>query len=114
MKGICEDENRDTTRISITSGWKDYQADQGHLREKHILTSKEDLICYGYDATNLEGPVDLVVFPGTAEEVSEILKLANKHLFPVVPRGMGTGFTGGSVPAQGGVVLVMTRIQSDP
>jgi glycolate oxidase len=77
--------------------------------EKHTLTSKEDLICYGYDATNLEGPVALVVFPGTAEEISEILRLANKHLFPVVPRGMGTGFTGGSVPIQGGVVLVMTR-----
>ena len=36
--------------------------------KKHTLTSKEDLICYGYDATNLEGPVALVVFPGTAEE----------------------------------------------
>jgi glycolate oxidase len=78
--------------------------------EKHVLTSREDLICYGYDATNLEGPLDLVVFPGTAVEVSEILKLANKHLFPVVPRGLGTGFTGGSVPVLGGVVLVLTRL----
>src|SRR4030042_3107377 len=77
--------------------------------EEHTPSSKEDLICYSYDATNLEGPAELVVFPGTAGEISEILKLANKHLFPVVPRGMGTGFKGGSVPIQGGVVLVMTR-----
>ena len=56
-----------------------------------------------------KGPLELVVFPGTAGEISEILKLANQHHFPVVPRGMGTGLTGGSVPIQGGVVLVMTR-----
>jgi len=77
--------------------------------EENVLLSKEDLICYGYDATNLEGPAELVVFPRTAPEISEILRLANQHQFPVVPRGMGTGFTGGSVPIQGGVVLVMTR-----
>ncbi len=78
--------------------------------EEHTLSSKEDLICYGYDATNLEGSAELVVFPGTAQEISEILQLANQHHFPVVPRGMGTGFTGGSVPVQGGVVLVLTRL----
>ena len=77
--------------------------------EEHTCSSKEDLICYGYDATNLEGPAELVVFPGTAGEISEILKLANQHQFPVVPRGMGTGMTGGSVPSQGGVVVAMTR-----
>lgn len=77
--------------------------------EENTFSSKEDLICYGYDATNLEGPAELVVFPKTANEISEILGLANKFKFPVVPRGMGTGFTGGSVPIQGGVVLVMTR-----
>ncbi len=77
--------------------------------EENVLSSKEDLICYGYDATNLEGPAELVVFPRTAQEVSQILQLANQHRFPVVPRGMGTGFTGGSVPVQGGVVLVLTR-----
>jgi glycolate oxidase len=76
---------------------------------ENTLSSKEDLICYGYDASSLEGPADLVVFPRTAEEISDILILANQRKFPVIPRGMGTGFTGGSVPVQGGVVLVMTR-----
>jgi len=75
----------------------------------HILSSREDLITYGYDATNLEVMPELVVFPGAASEVSQLLKLANEHEFPVVPRGMGTGFSGGSIPVRGGVVLVMTR-----
>jgi glycolate oxidase len=42
--------------------------------------------------------------------VAEIVLLANKHRFPVVPRGAGTGRSGGSVPIEGGVVLVLTRL----
>ncbi|NWF92761.1 MAG: FAD-binding protein [Syntrophaceae bacterium] len=77
--------------------------------KESILSAKEDLICYGYDATNLESLPDLVVFPKAVSEISEILRLANERRFPVVPRGMGTGFSGGSIPVRGGVVLVMTR-----
>jgi len=76
---------------------------------ENVLSSREDLLCYGYDATNLEVMPDLVVFPGTVNEISQLLKLANEQKFPVVPRGMGTGFSGGSIPVRGGVVLVMTR-----
>ena len=78
--------------------------------KENVLSSIEDLICYGYDATNLEVLPGLVVFPGSAKEISEILILANKNRFPVVPRGMGTGFSGGSLPVWGGVVLVTTRL----
>ncbi len=78
--------------------------------QENTLSSKEDLTCYGYDAINIEASPELVVFPGSAREVSEILVLANENRFPVVPRGMGTGFSGGSVPIRGGVVLVMTRL----
>lgn len=83
---------------------------EGIIGKEHVLSSKEDLICYGYDATNLEALPNLVVFPGKVEEVSAILQLANAHRFPVVPRGMGTGFSGGSIPVLGGIVLVMTRL----
>lgn len=90
--------------------------DQGLIRQieglvgrSHVLSAKEDLLTYGYDATNLEVMPELVVFPGTTEEVSKLLKLANQERFPVVPRGMGTGFSGGSIPVHRGVVLVMTR-----
>ena len=74
---------------------------------------KEDLLCYAYDATNDSHMPEGVVFPGTPEEVSLILKMANSESYPVIPRGAGTGFTGGSVPVEGGVVLSlenMTRI----
>ncbi|RJR36467.1 MAG: FAD-binding protein [Deltaproteobacteria bacterium] len=77
---------------------------------EHVLTSAEDRWCYAFDATELAALPDLVVFPGSAEEVSRILLLANEHRFPVTPRGAGTGRSGGSVPIEGGVVLVLTRL----
>jgi len=76
----------------------------------HILTSPEDRWCYAFDATDQAYLPDLVVFPGSAAEISRILLLANEHRFPVVPRGAGSGRSGGSVPIEGGVVLVLTRL----
>jgi glycolate oxidase len=76
----------------------------------HVLTSPEDRWTYAYDATDRAHMPDLVVFPGSAAEISQILKLANRHRFPVTPRGAGTGRSGGSVPIAGGVVLVLTRL----
>ncbi len=70
----------------------------------------EDLLCYSYDATNELHMPDGVVFPARPEEVSLILKMANSEGFPVIPRGAGTGFTGGSVPVEGGVVLSLERM----
>jgi glycolate oxidase len=76
----------------------------------NILTEKQDLICYSYDATQMEFLPDAVVHPANPEEVSSILKLANLKRFPVFPRGAGSGFTGGALPKAGGVVLVVTRM----
>jgi glycolate oxidase len=80
------------------------------IGRENALTSVEERFCYAYDATDLAHLPDLVVFPGSAEEIAQIVKLANEHRFPVVPRGAGTGRAGGSVPIQGGVVLVLTRM----
>jgi len=77
---------------------------------EHVLTAAEDRWTYAFDATEEAHLPDLVVFPGSAAEVAAIVRLANEHLFPVVPRGAGTGRSGGSVPIQGGVVLVLTRL----
>ncbi len=73
--------------------------------ERNVSFSAEDLLCYSYDATNVPCAPDAVVFVRSAEEISLILKMANSEGFPVVPRGAGTGFSGGSVPVEGGVVL---------
>ena len=78
--------------------------------KENITTSREDLICYSYDATNQKFLPDAVVFPKSAEEISLILKLANKEAFPVIPRGAGSGFSGGSLPVEGGVVVSLERM----
>lgn len=77
---------------------------------ENIATEKQDLICYGYDATQMEFLPSVVVHPANAEETAAVLKLANQRRFPVFPRGAGSGFTGGALPKAGGVVLVTTRM----
>lgn len=77
---------------------------------ENAVGDRETRICYAYDATNIHHLPDLVVFPRTPQQISGILKLANEHRFPVVPRGAGTGFTGGTIPVEGGVVLVLTKM----
>ncbi|MBI5327531.1 MAG: FAD-binding protein [Deltaproteobacteria bacterium] len=80
------------------------------IGKENIRTDEEDLICYSYDATNQKFLPDAVVFPKNADEISLILKLANKEGFPVVPRGAGSGFSGGSLPVEGGVVVSLERM----
>ena len=86
--------------------------------KENVVEDKETRICYSYDATNLKYLPDLVVYPFNREQISAILKLANEARFPVIPRGAGTGFTGGTLPVEGGVVLVLTKmnrvLQIDP
>ncbi|WP_298440267.1 FAD-linked oxidase C-terminal domain-containing protein [Geobacter sp.] len=77
---------------------------------ENVATDRQELLCYGYDATQMEFLPDAVVHPGTPEEIAAILKLANAERFPVFPRGAGSGFTGGALPKGGGVVLVTTRL----
>ena len=70
---------------------------------------KEDLVCYAYDATARTYLPDAVLFPGNTKEVSAVLNLANSEGFFVIPRGSGSGMTGGSLAVSGGVILVMAR-----
>jgi glycolate oxidase subunit GlcD len=65
------------------------------------------------DATEtrgIEGRADAVVFPGTAEEVARILGWCYEHDVPLTPRGGGSGFAGGAVPVDGGVVVALHRL----
>lgn len=77
---------------------------------ENLLTSREELLCYGYDAQHVEGLPDAVVAPRSTEEVAKVLRLANRERIPVVPRGAGTGLSGGSVPARGGIVLLLRKM----
>lgn len=75
------------------------------LGEDNFSIDREDRILYAYDAMNQEFLPDGVAFPRNTSEVAKILKIANDNLVPVIPRGAGSGLTGGSVPLRGGIVL---------
>jgi len=78
--------------------------------EAHFSDVAEDLFCASYDATLERARPEALVYPGSAAEVSGILRLANEAGFAVTPRGAGTGLSGGAIPVQGGAVMVLTRM----
>jgi glycolate oxidase len=78
----------------------------------NLFTDAEELVVYSYDATRVSSLPSAVVRPSSAQEVSDILRLANREQIPVVPRGAGTGMSGGSVPLQGGLVLSFERMNA--
>ncbi|MGD0916140.1 MAG: FAD-binding oxidoreductase [Thermodesulfobacteriota bacterium] len=84
---------------------------QNILGKHNVLTAPEVLKTYSYDGTQkwVHEP-DVVVFPTSAEEISDIMKLANVEKTPVTPRGGGTNVSGGSVPIMGGIVLSITKM----
>ncbi len=76
----------------------------------NLTASPEDLVAYSYDATRTESLPWAVARPADAGEISAVMKLANRERFPVVPRGAGSGMSGGSVPSRGGLVLSLERM----
>jgi glycolate oxidase len=78
--------------------------------EQYVSDADVDRVCHSYDATKQRAMPDVVIKPGSAQEVSEILKLANERRIPVYPRGAASGLTGGAVPVHGGIALDMTRM----
>lgn len=79
------------------------------VRPEHLITAQDKLVEYASDATKLEFMPDAVAFPGNSEQVSQILRLATKNGLPVIPRGAGSGMSGGALPVRGGLVMAMTR-----
>ena len=77
---------------------------------ENLFTAPEELVVYSYDATKRESLPGAVALPADAKEVSGILALANREKFAVIPRGTGTGMSGGSVPVKGGLVLSLERM----
>lgn len=78
---------------------------------ENLLTAIEDILPYGFDGTAaLKGRPSAVVFPHTTEEVAKCVRLAREHRVPLVPRGSGTGLSGGSVPIDGCLVLCVAQM----
>lgn len=76
----------------------------------YVLFDPESLLAYGHDETeDLCFPPEVVLKPGTTEEISAILKICNRERIPVTPIGARTGLSGGSLCIYGGVGLSMER-----
>tara|TARA_B100000035_G_scaffold311083_1_gene320004 strand:- start:1502 stop:2908 length:1407 start_codon:yes stop_codon:yes gene_type:complete len=80
------------------------------LGKESVLTDKESLFNYGHDETeNLSYPPEVLVKPGSVEQVSKIMKLANQYNIPVTPIGAMTGLSGGSLSIHGGIGISMEK-----
>jgi glycolate oxidase len=76
-----------------------------------VIDSANDLRIFERDAS-IEGALpDAVVLASTTRQVAGVIKVAAKHHIPVVPRGAGTGLSGGAVTIRGGIALQLTRMR---
>jgi glycolate oxidase len=77
----------------------------------NLLTAEEDLDAYAHDeVAELWHPPEAVARASSAEQVSEVFRLAQARRFPVTPRGAGQGLSGGAVPVYGGLVLSLEKM----
>jgi len=84
---------------------------QSIVGDKYVFVDEEVLSNYAHDETeDLHYLPDVVVKPGSAEEISAILKICHQYKIPVTPRGAGTGLSGGALPHLGGVLLSIERL----
>ena len=75
-----------------------------------VLDRPEDLMLYEYDAGVDKSRPGAVVFPQNTEQVSRVLRLAHEKKVPVVPRGAGTGLSGGAIASKEAIVLSLSRM----
>src|SRR4029453_9961647 len=76
-----------------------------------VLSDPDELMVYESDGLTLfRALADFVLFPTTAEHVPAIVRIANREGLPFVARGAGTGLSGGCLPAEGGIVISMMRM----
>lgn len=77
---------------------------------RYVLAENEDKIVYEQDGSIFQIMPEIVAVPGNVGEVAAVVRLAKQAGVAIVPRGSGTGLAGGSVPAEGGIVLSLTRL----
>jgi glycolate oxidase len=81
------------------------------LGKSAVLSDPEELLVYESDGLTLfQALADFVVFPTSVEQVSAVVRLANRESLPFVARGAGTGLSGGCLPAEGGLVISLMRM----
>ncbi|PSL40337.1 glycolate oxidase [Planomicrobium soli] len=79
--------------------------------ESNIKNSQAQLLAYSYDATaNFQAKPDMVLSPKSTEEIRDIVKICSKERIPIISRGSGTNLAAGTVPTQGGIVLLFNNM----
>src|SRR5438034_7162488 len=79
--------------------------------ERHVREARAERLTYSMDGLPTHRRVpDLVVLPGSREELIAVVRLLAALEVPFVPRGAGTGLSGGALTAEGSVLLVLTRL----
>ena len=84
---------------------------QSIVGTEYALHALEDLLVFEYDGSIDRGLPSAVVFPRTTEEVAAVVRLARLAGIPLVPRGAGTGLSGGAIPMAQGLVIALTRMK---
>ena len=93
---------------AITAGFISHL--QSIVGSSYVKTDEESRATYGTDALRRGRPADVVVLPADVHQVSSVVRACAAERVPIVPRGAGTGYTGGAVPVHGGVVLSLERM----
>ena len=76
----------------------------------YVTVDQDALQLYGQDETeDLVFPPEVVVKPGTVQDISGVFAIARREHIAVTPRGGGTGLSGGALPVRGGILLSMER-----
>ena len=83
---------------------------QAIVSAPYLKLDEDSRTIYGADALKRGRRPDAVVLPADTKEVAAVVGLCARHRVPIVPRGAGTGYTGGAVPTQGGIVLSLERM----
>src|SRR5256712_6940481 len=78
--------------------------------DEYVLVEKEDVIVYEQDGSIMQVLPEVFVLPGSTEQVAGVVRAVRRANVPIVPRGSGTGLAGGAVPAEGGVVISLARM----
>jgi len=91
-------------RMSLIGGLEEI------VGSSNVLHSPMDMTLYGYDASLGRGMPDVVVLPGSTEEVAGVVALAHGEKVPIIARGSGTNLSGGTIPIRGGIVVHLSRM----
>jgi glycolate oxidase len=79
--------------------------------EANVVHRADDLRIFERDGSIAGALPDAVVLPATTQEVARVVRIAARHDLPVVPRGAGTGLSGGAVTLRGGIALQLSRMR---